>query len=165
MHDGSLQHQSLKAALHDSFQSSSSTLSEASGRKTSLLHSSVPVLDLAVPAAGGYLGTLQRVPLCVDADALVRFDGAVWLAGLPVPEPEPPLAVPAHHIAPIRREVGLTRVPCHRVALRIAKCQHISFISSICETNCHANLYMSSLTTWQNLRPSTWMDVSILHSL
>lgn len=82
------------------------------------VRSSVPVLDLAVPAAGGNLGAFQGVPLCVDADTLVCLDGAVGLAGFPVPEPQPPLPIPAQHVAPVRRKARLACIPGNSVALR-----------------------------------------------
>ena len=43
--------------------------------------------------------------------------GAVGLAGLPVPGPELALAVPAQHIAPVRRERRLAGVSGHCVPL------------------------------------------------
>ena len=60
-----------------------------------------------------HLGGLERVPGGADADALVRADGAVRLAALPVPEPELALAVAAEHVTPVRREPRLARVACH----------------------------------------------------
>ena len=76
-------------------------------------------------------GLAMQQGLCVRPGAWLKnfrprradLDGAVGLAGLPVPEPELALAVPAQHIAPVRRERRLAGVPSHRVPL------HCSFIA------------------------------------
>ena len=57
------------------------------------------------------------MPLGADADRGMRLDGAVCFARLPVPEPEFALAIPADHIAPVWREVGLACIPRRSVAL------------------------------------------------
>mmetsp|Transcript_29222 Transcript_29222/g.73262 ORF Transcript_29222/g.73262 Transcript_29222/m.73262 type:complete len:277 (-) Transcript_29222:1151-1981(-) len=71
---------------------------------------SVPVLDEAVPAAGGHLARLQRVPCAADAHAVVRLQGAVHLGGLPVPEDALPLRVAADDVLAVRRKVDLAGI-------------------------------------------------------
>ena len=48
---------------------------------------------------------------------VTNLDGAVGLAGLPVPEPQLALPIPAQHIAPIWRECWLTSIPSYHVPL------------------------------------------------
>ena len=54
---------------------------------------SIPVLDEAIPAAGGNLGGLHGMPYAANGDAVMRFEAAESLAGLPVPHPHLALAI------------------------------------------------------------------------
>ena len=84
---------------------------------TSSVAGLVPVFDETVPAAGGYLAWLQRVPDRADGGPhRVRLQLAVHLRRLVVPEPKLAGCVPAHQELPIRREAHLASVAAADVA-------------------------------------------------
>ena len=54
---------------------------------------SVPILDQTIPPSSSNFTALQWMPFRVYADAIMGFDGAEALGGLPVPEPTSALSI------------------------------------------------------------------------
>lgn len=76
----------------------------------------IPKLDVSVPAAGGHLALLHRVPDGADGDLVVALELLEHLACLPVPEEGPALGVAREDVAAIGREGDLRGVACVEVS-------------------------------------------------
>jgi len=59
---------------------------------------SVPELDGAVPAAGGHLARLVRVPQHADAHVVVRLPLGRYAVRLPVPDEDLAVRVARYHV-------------------------------------------------------------------